>query len=145
MNNPAGVHFFMAVNLSRELNSFCNCNLSSSEAVSILLLMESFISCNALSTSLLKNLAIKVTLSLLVLGSKSKSTLACSSIEEILWVSNDEDDASSRVCTTSESSESSSSSFDRLNFPVSTHSLLNTILEGIEPAFKNMSIISNPV
>ena len=87
MNNPAGVYFFMTVNLSRELSSFCNCNLSSSEAVSILLLMESFISCNALSTSLLKNLAIKVTLSLLVLGSKSKSTLACSSMEEILGVS----------------------------------------------------------
>ena len=89
----------MAVNLSRELSSLCNCNLSSSEAVSILLLMESFISCNALSTSLLKSLAIKVTLSLLILGSKSKSTLACSSMEEILGVSNDEDNASSSIFT----------------------------------------------
>ena len=101
MNNPAGVYFFMTVNLSREPSSFCNCNFSSSEAVSILLLMESFISCNALSTSLLKNLAIKVTLSLLVLGSKSKSTLACSSMEEILGVSNDEDNASSSIFTDS--------------------------------------------
>jgi len=89
----------MASNLLRELNSICNCNLSSSEAVSILLLRESFISCSALSTSLLKNLAIRLTLSLLVLGSKSKSTLACSSIEETLGASNEGDNASSSIST----------------------------------------------
>ena len=92
----------MTVNLLRELSSLCNCILSSSVvADDIFLLRDSSISCNALSTSLLKNLAIKVTLSLLVLGSKSKSTLACSSMEETLGVSNEEDNASSSISVTS--------------------------------------------
>ena len=81
LNIPAGVYFFIAENLSKLLSSACNSSFSTPLASSILLFKESVISCKALSTSLLKNLAISVTLSLLVLGSKSRSTFCCSSTE----------------------------------------------------------------
>ena len=87
LNIPAGVYFFIAENLSKLLSSACNSSFSTPLASSILLFKESVISCKALSTSLLKNLAISVTLSLLVLGSKSKSTFCCSSTEVTLGVS----------------------------------------------------------
>ena len=86
LNIPAGVYFFIAENLSKLLSSACNSSFSTPLASSILLFKESVISCKALSTSLLKNLAISVTLSLLVLGSKSRSTFCCSSTEVILGV-----------------------------------------------------------
>ena len=87
LNIPAGVYFFIAENLSKLLSSACNSSFSTPLASPILLFKESVISCKASSTSLLKSLAIRVTLSLLVFGSKSRSTFCCSSTEVTLGVS----------------------------------------------------------